>query len=175
MQDNYQNRLYMQEWMVIAFFVVLMVLLTLATHSCDSHSMDAYGASKDQLSPHHIVSPEIEVFVEGEVEFPGRHLVKRDAKVKELLLLSKPFADADLSSIKLEGKLKKGQILKIPPKKTIKIFLKSEGGSLEELTVLQGTRVEELTSTGVFKEELLIPKKRKSRLLKDGEVVKKRI
>lgn len=168
MTENFQNKLYIHEWMAVLFFIALMFVLTISTHSCSSDST----AQSKETTPHYVTSQNIEVFVEGEVEFCGRHEIKRGAKLKDLLLLVKPKPDADLSKIKLNTLLRKGQKIKIPALKLIKILLIFPDDSKEERSFPKGTSFDELASKTGFKGRLKFLENQKGRKLKDGEVIK---
>ena len=168
MTETFQNKLYIHEWMAVIFFIALMFILTISTHSCSSDST----AQSKETTPHYITNPNIEVFIEGEVEFPGRHEIKRGSKLKDLLLLVKPKPEADLSKIKLNALLRKGQAIKIPALKLIKIILIFPDDSKEERSFPKDTSFDELASTSAFKGRIKLLENHKKRKLKDGEVIK---
>ncbi len=168
MTEAYHNKLYIHEWMAVIFFIAIMLLLTVSTHSCSS---DSTAQSKEEI-PHYVTSTNIEVFVEGEVEFPGRFEIKRGAKLKDLLLLVKPKQEADLSKLKLNVVLRKGQKIKIPTLKLIKIILIFPDDSKEERSFPKGTSFDELASKVGYKGRIKLLKSQKGRKLKDGEVIK---
>lgn len=168
MNEFYQSKLYIQEWMAVIFFIALMFVLTIATHSCNSDSTVLFN----EAGSHDISNPNIEVFVEGEVEYPGRYEVKRGSKLKDLLLLSKLKSGADLSKIKLNTLLRKGQTIKVPVLKMIKIILIFPDDSKEERSFPKGTSFEELASTLGLKGRIKLLDSQKRKKLKNGEVIK---
>ena len=167
MNESFQNKLYIHEWMAVIFFIALMFVLTMATHSCNSDSI----VSKETTS-HAVINSNIEVFIEGEVEFPGRHEIKKGSKLKDLLLLAKPRQEADLSKIKLNGLLRKGQTVKIPILKMIKIILIYPDESKEEKSFAKGVSFDELAFKLHLEGKIKLTENQGKRKLKDGEVIK---
>lgn len=168
-----QVQLMPHEWLSIAFLISVLSLLTIASHSCESESLSSSSLSK--MTPHHLLSEDIEVHVEGAVELPGKYLIKRGSTVKELIDIAKPKPEADLHRIKFDGILKKGQRVIVSSKEVVKIILKFQGvePSLDtkEMTLPKGTKLEELLLLYTFSEEVDLQKLKKKRRLKDGEVI----
>lgn len=164
--EDTSPQLPVHEWMAIAVLIGFIVLLAgITLFSKETVMPDRVG------TPHHIVDPEIDVFIEGEVEHVGRHRVKRGSTVHNLIALAVPSADADLSRIKLEKKLRKSQVVKVPSK-FITVYL--EGAVVEPgpVKLARGMRLQDLINVVQFQEGADIGKLRKKRLLKDKETIK---
>jgi len=147
--------------------MALLMILTIASHSCEFDNN-----TQAKTCSHHLVSQEIEVSIIGEVESPGKFLVKRGSLIKELLLQAKLKPHADLRRIKEDGILKKGQCIKIPALNMITIILEFTDDTKHEMLVPKGTRLENLRDFYMFETYVDIEKLKKNRLLKDGEVIK---
>ena len=98
------------EWLAVIIIVSLLIVLTLITH---------FSESKPVITnhPHYIVDQKIEVFVEGAVEEPLRLIVTKGTRVEEVLEKVKLLPEADLSKLKLQAKVRRGQHIRIPQKK----------------------------------------------------------
>lgn len=107
--EEQRPRLPLHEWMaVIAILCLILSLLLVVLISGGPSSSEHLGP------PHHTVSQEIEVFVEGAVINQGLHIVKRGATIQQVLELAVPAENADLKRIKPEKKVRNGQVIKIP-------------------------------------------------------------
>jgi hypothetical protein len=108
MQEQ-QTRLPLHEWMaVIAILFLIFVLLAVVI-------LKGNDGEINQLDhPHHIISQEFEVFVEGAVEKPGPYTVKRGSTLQDAINLAVPNSEAKLDKFKMEKKLRKGQVIKVP-------------------------------------------------------------
>jgi protein involved in polysaccharide export with SLBB domain len=161
-----KNELYPHEWLVILFLIALFVILTLATHSCESQSLP-----QDEMTSHYIVNQYIEVSVEGAVENPGKYTIKKGTTVKDLLDIAKLTTSADLRHLKQDRVLRRGQIIKIPEFETIKIILQFENFSLD-LELKKGTKLQDLPLLYTFESDIDLRKFQKKRRLKDGEIIR---
>ncbi|HRD55032.1 MAG TPA: hypothetical protein PLC42_01405 [Parachlamydiaceae bacterium] len=164
--DSQKNSLYPHEWIVISSLIFLLVLLTFVSHSCDP----SFPETKKEV--HYLKAKEFEVFIEGEVEFPGKHHAKSSSKIGDLLLLAKPKASADLRRIKTEKTVRKGQIIKVPAYQMIKIILKFNDGSVEELSVPKGTKWEDLPKFYEWPSLADLSFLAKKKRLKEGDQIK---
>jgi hypothetical protein len=105
------------EWLAILFLIVLLAALSIIALI---PSDPIANLPKDP--PKHIVDQEIEVFIEGAVEKPGSYIAKRGELVKDIVALAVPKDDADLQRLKLDKKLRKGQVIKVQSKiKKVKV------------------------------------------------------
>lgn len=158
-------KLCVHEWTAIAVLCGLLLLFTGITFfSGESGLSDRIGP------PHHIVDPEIAVFIEGEVEHPGHYRIKRGSTIHDLILLAIPSPDADLSHIKLENKLRKSHVVKIPSK-YVTVYLEGAVIVPGPVKLLKGARLQDLISMVQFQEGADIEKLRRKRRLKDKEVI----
>lgn len=110
-----QEKLPPGEWLVIVALTLVMVLLTGVSIFSDRHM-----TSPVIDSPHHLISQEIDVFIEGAVDHPGAFKIKRGALVEELIALANPRPDANLSKLKMKSNLRNGQRVKVPVQATKK-------------------------------------------------------
>lgn len=163
--EDIQPTLHVHEWLAVAILVgLLMLLAAIALFSGESMMPDRIG------SPHHIVDPEIDVFIEGEVEYPGQHRVKRGSIVSDLIALAVPTSDADLSNIKSDKKLRKSQVVRVPSK-YMTVYLEGAVVTPGPIKLSRGSQLQDLISLVLFEEGADIEKLRKKRLLKDKEVI----
>lgn len=110
LQDPEQPHLFIHEWLIVTVLIALVLGLAI---------LSLIGKEKNVPSTetfHHILPPEIEVYIEGAVEKPGRYSAKRGESIEELLSKLKTLPEADLRKIKWKSKLRNGQIIKIPKK-----------------------------------------------------------
>jgi hypothetical protein len=99
------------EWLAILFLIVLLAGLSLLALI----PSDPIASLPKDL-PKHIVDQEIEVFIEGSVEKPGSYIAKRGDLVKDIVAQAVPKDDADLQRLKLDKKIRKGQVIKVHSK-----------------------------------------------------------
>lgn len=113
MEENASQKptLPIHEWLAILFLIVLLAGLSLLALI---PSDPIANLPKDP--PKHIVEQEIEVFIEGAVEKPGSYIAKRGDLVKDIVAQAVLKEDADLQRLKLEKKLRKGQVIKVHSK-----------------------------------------------------------
>jgi hypothetical protein len=104
-----QEKLPPGEWLVIIAIIAVMVLLTGVSLLSDRH-MTAFVTD----SPHHLISQNIDVFVEGAVEHPGAFKIQRGATVEDVIALANPLPKANLSKLKMKYKLRNGQRIRVP-------------------------------------------------------------
>lgn len=104
-----QEKLPPGEWLIIIAIVAVMLLLTGVSMLSDRR-MTAFVAD----SPHHLISQDIDVFVEGAVERSGAFKIQRGATVEDIMALAKPLPEANLSKLKMKSKLRNGQRVRIP-------------------------------------------------------------
>ena len=109
--------------------------------------------------------------IKGAITHSGIHELKRGARLKDLLALAVPASDADLKKLKVNSKLRDGQVIKVPTLEWITVHLK---GAIEQegpLKVLKGTKMEDLIEQVAFLPEADRAKLKKKRLLKNDEVI----
>lgn len=163
--EDIEQRLLIHEWMAIAALIGLLVLLTTFAFL----SVDHPSVRVDP--PHYAVDPEIDVFVEGAVEHPGKHRIKRGSLVKDVLAVARPLQDADLNRIKPESKVHKGRVIRVPYITSVIIYLEGAVKTSGQLLLPRGSRLRDLTSSIQFQEGANLRHLNKKRLLKDFEVI----
>ncbi len=107
-----ENRLNSVEWIVVSFFSLSVIFLSLYTH------FSAYEERIDLLP--YPDKPIIVLEVSGEVEKPGRYNVKKGIQMKDLLEMVKPTLSADLSKIDLKAEIETSRVVKISRKRSTK-------------------------------------------------------
>lgn len=153
------------EWIIISLLIVTISLLTVVVLG-----------RKDVMPPlqamTELSSDVIQVIVKGAVANAGSFELKKGVKLKDLLALAQPLADADLSRIKPNAKLRDGQTIKIPALEWIQVHIV---GAIEEeiqsIRVLKGTKVQDLIEKIQFAPDADLNALKKKRLLKDEETI----
>lgn len=154
------------EWCIIILFSA--ILLALAGL--------AFG--RQQSTPVSYLPPEpppaaLQVSIEGEVAKPGLYQLPLNGTLKQLIEKAEPLAEADLSQLNPRKKLYDGQTIRIPRKRWITITVEGAVQEPGAYKILSGTRYQELANQlHVLPEADLKAIRKKSRFLKDGEVVK---
>ena len=161
------SSLHIHEWMIVLFLIGILALLTGVSHSCSSNAI-----ADPEKPAHEVVKTDIEVFIEGFIEQPGKYVVKRGTTLKELLERAKLKPHADLRRLNLQRVLKKGQKIKVAGFKMIQVILNFEDGAKKELEVKKGTKLCDLPEIYSFEEGINLQKLKKKRLLKEGEIIK---
>ncbi|MCE5317897.1 MAG: hypothetical protein LLG04_11155 [Parachlamydia sp.] len=113
--NEFPAHLYVHEWLAVVLVISLALAITFITHFSNS------GPLPTALNPpHHIVAQKVEVFIEGAVDRPGRYVVAKGARVEEVLKEVQLLPEADISKIKLNSKVRRGQHIRIPCQKARK-------------------------------------------------------
>lgn len=154
-----------REWLAVIAILSLMITLTLGiTLSQNDHPLPLVSP------PHYLIDPEIEVIVEGAVEREGVYRLPLGARLKDLLKQISVLQEADTGKLKLERKLKNGQVVKIPLKKMITVYL-TGAVQKDSLRLPKGARLQDLIGLAPFTSDADLSKLRRKRLLKEGETV----
>lgn len=149
------------EWLAVVFIVGLLVTLT-------AISLLSRGPSMPEVEEAHVmVEPTIEVRIEGAVEFPGVLHLKKGTTLGDAIILAKPLPEADLSKIKLEKKMRKPTVLRVPSQTHIDVKIAGMGS----LKVTRGTRFNELKRLLANPEQYEKTQFKSKRLLKEGETL----
>lgn len=156
----------LHEWLAVLVIILAMILLTVVALFNQNDSLPEHTGQ-----PHFIAPQEIEITVEGAVENPGIHQLKKGARVKDALLAAKTLPEADISKLKLESKLRDGRVIKVPYKAMITIYLQGAVEVEGVLKVKKGTRLNELVNIAVFSPLADLSALNKKRRLKDGETI----
>ncbi len=154
------------EWLVIVAVVAVMALLTVVAFVSDRHMTD-----HNLDSPHHLISQEIDVFVEGAVEHPGAFTVKRGAVVQDVLDRAKLRPEANLSKLKMTAKLRNGQRVRVPAKEMITIILEGAVVHPGPHRVFKGMRWDQLSEVVELAADADVKFLKKKKRLKDQDVV----
>lgn len=159
-------RLPLHEWIaIVAIIVLLMILIGISLGSNDS------SFPEHSNSPHHLISQEISVWIEGAVDKPGAYQIKRGATLQDVLALVKVKDDADLRRLKFHKKVRNGQVIKIPQIALITVFLEGEVEAPGAVTLPKGSVLSDLIPRIKFHAEADVKKLSKKRRLKDGETI----
>lgn len=166
MSDSQRKTLPIHEWAAILLIVTLLAILTVLALGKDQATLP-----KHLNAPHFITTNEIEVWIEGAVENPGYYKVKRGTCIKGVLELATCKQEADLRKVKLQKKLRNGQIIKIPQKEMITIFVEGEVEHPKTISLQKGSQVKELIPMLIFTSKANVEKLNRKRKLKDGEKI----
>lgn len=155
------------EWMAVVAIIIFLGTLTI----CIVLAPQQETGQVMMAEPHFIADQKVEVIIQGAVEHPGVYTLTRGMLVSDLLEQAIPLAEADVKRVKLDKKLRTGQVIKVPEIKMITIQLTGAVQPPHSLRVPKGTRVQDLLEKVKFQEEADLSKLRKKRLLKDGEII----
>lgn len=163
-----QPKLPLHEWLIVLLFCSILLLLSFfSIFGSSSHKTIPSTSSK---SPAFL---SLEVTIEGAVYCPGTYEMPLKSSLDNLLEIAQPLPIADLSQLNKRRQLIDGQIVKIPEKKWITIYLEGEVEHPGPFQLLSGTRCYELVDQIDFKPEAdKNHLKRMRRYLKEGETVK---
>lgn len=160
-----KSRLPTHEWLIIGLLVSSLLILALV----------AWTGKKDRLplvlAPQEISLQDIQVTVQGAVARPGSYELKRGNKLKDLWERCEPLPDADLSQFKPNSLLRDGQVVKVPLKEYVTVFIEGAVAQPKSLKILKGTQMKELLSLLEFLPEADKAKLNKTRRLKDQEII----
>ena len=140
--------LHVHEWLAIAVIIGLMGMLTAVSLISSRPS-----ASVETGPPHVLVDPYIEVIIEGAVEKPGKYKVKKGTAVREIINDAILLPASDTRRINMNARARKGQVLHIPKKEMLTVYLEGLVDSPGALSVPKGTRLIDLVDRVGFAEE----------------------
>lgn len=120
------TKLLPQEWLAVAIFIGIMLTLTAATQ------IFVQSVPSDFERSHDLIDPTITVFVEGAVKEGARLEMKRGALIKDVLEQVELAPEADLKGIKLNSKVRDGQVIKVPKSKAKSRKLKKSSKEKQE-------------------------------------------
>lgn len=121
MSSKEKPALMMHEWLVIVTLIGFVGMLTIISVVGPKHTRIVQWEA-----PHHIISPEVTVSIQGAVAHPGSYQFKRGVSMQEVLDNVKPLPEADLKKIQIKAKIRKNQKLYIPKKRKFKESKKSK-------------------------------------------------
>lgn len=106
-------KLYPLEWLIVSIFCLILLSLTFyGWINRDQEYLPEYEPGT------YSVTSLITVAIEGEVVTPGVYQVKRGTKIKDVIEMAVLKENGDISSIKVNTKVRSKQKIKIPAKKT---------------------------------------------------------
>ena len=165
--DDKKPRLPIHEWLavcMVCFAMLFIIFVSQITWKSDSPKIiESSIAIKEEL---------VEVFVEGAVLSPHSHIVKKGARLRDVLALVSLSPDAQIDKLKLHAKVRDGQTVKVPRIPMITIFVE---GAIEEvgpLRIPKGSSLSDLIEILKFKEGADLRPLQKKRKLREGETVK---
>lgn len=160
-----EKRLPCHEWVVVVLLIVIFIISSIIIYIRDQDSL-----STTKNTNHHM-QDELQITIQGQVLKPATYKLKRGASMAELLALAEPLPEADLSRIKNSRKLKPDEIITIPAKAMITVFVEGYVERVGFIEVPKGTRINELSKYVKFLPVADEKKINKKRLLKDQEVI----
>lgn len=110
------SKLPVHEWMAAMALIILLAVLTAIVLFSNEKPL-----LKNTEEEHYVVSQEIEVKIEGAVQKTGSYRVKRGTLLGDVLKEAEPADDADLTRLKLDRPVRKGQVIKVRKRKPPKI------------------------------------------------------
>jgi hypothetical protein len=103
--ENARPHLPVHEWLSIVSLSALLLTLTLfALRGPSSHLVG---------KPHHLIDPEVDIYIEGAVKKPGAYRVPRQSHVREALDQAGVLPNANLKRLKLDRKVRNGEIINV--------------------------------------------------------------
>lgn len=136
--EEIQPKLAVREWAAVIAFVSVLVfiaLLAFVINQRDPH-----------LIPPETSSGKIFISLEGAVENPQTFKVDPGTKLSDLIDRAGMLAETDLSSIELKRALKSDQVIKVPEKQTITVFLEGNVSPKGAFTIDRGASLKDLYS-----------------------------
>lgn len=123
------------EWLAVA-----LMLLSLGGFACFSYNH--YSESLPVACEAVLVEKEtIEVIVEGAVKRPGVHVLPCNSLLGAVLSQAEPLPEADLKGFRKNQKVRDGQIVRIPERPLITVYLTGAVETPGAKQVRQGTTV----------------------------------
>jgi hypothetical protein len=167
MQNSHDKpTLKIHEWLAVMLIIGLLAFLTAI-----SWVNQKYPSTIETGAPHFIASQELDITVQGAVEHPGRHIVKKGTTVREALALVGVLPEADLRRLKLDAKVRRNQVIKVPKMAMITVMLEGAVAQPGPVLVPRGSQLMDLIDKVALQETADVDKLRKKRRLKDGEII----
>lgn len=159
------SKLPFHEWLIICLLIATLLML----------SFIIFFWRKDVSPPiaatYELNSEIISVTISGAVKKPGPYDLKKGTLLKELLERAQPLPEANLERLKMNSKLRDGQVVKIAGQKWITIHLEGAVEQQGPMQVKLGTQLQDLPELVTFAPEADLSKLQKKRRLKDEEVI----
>ena len=156
------NELQIPEWMAVLTVMVCLGFTVVVVYWQN-------GAIEElkQTASHPITDPYLSITIEGAVGNPGTIKVKKGSLLQEALQLAEILPDADLSKLKLDKRVRKGQKIWVPSQKWVVLEVEELG----KVKVPKGTRFNELPKLITIPEGVDRGWFRSKKVLKDGEKI----
>ena len=169
MIEQQKPMLMVHEWLAIAIIVGLLGMLAAIAMIRNSSSQFKEIATTDTPS-----NQWIKVAIDGAVESPGNYTVEKGTSLKEVLAQAKVLEDADFSRLKMKitSKVRQGQMIHVPKKQIITVFIQGNVEFPGALAVPKGTRLIDLMDKITFQDNADLQPLRKKRRLKDQEIIR---
>jgi hypothetical protein len=149
------------EWFVVSFFLILLCSLILIAKISSLKAKNILSAMPQMET--------VQIKVSGEVLRPGVHELRAGSLCGEVLERVKPKRFADLSGIDLKAPAPLAFF--VPRLERIHVFVEGEGVEPCELFVPPGTRISDLKSKIVLRQNGDVLAFRSRKMLSDGEVI----
>lgn len=161
------QRLPTHEWIAIIALSGLLLSIIAVTFV-----MKEKQFSHETGIPHYVMEQEIEIFVEGAVQKPGSHKARRGMRLRQILDQVGLTKNSDIRRLRLESKVRNGQVIKVPAYTMITIYVDGAVEIPGAISIRKGSSVEDLIPLIKFQENANIEKLRRKRRLKSGETIK---
>ncbi len=164
---NENENLDNHEWIVVFSLIILLGMITFITHK---HWFSSYP--RPYSDPLYVYSQQIQVHIEGAVQSPGLYLIEKNSTLKDLLIRAQPTAEADLKKLSMSKKIKDGQMIKVPSKEYITVYLEGAVKFPGAKIIPKGSVMEELLASIELIENADLSKIKLKKRLKEGDVLK---
>lgn len=158
--------LYVYEWLAVVSIIAFAIVLTWL-----SHRQPALPHPDQLGEPQYLVHPRFEIKIEGAVAKPGVYQVAKGQTLKELLEMAEVLPEASLKGLKLNSKLRRGQVIHIPTQAMIQIYIQGAVKHPGPVTVPKGSRLNMLLDKVEFHDDADTHFLQKKRYLHAGEVI----
>ncbi len=157
-------QLAVREWLAVIILIGAFTLITIVSFLNDRSIPENVNNNAHFLKPQHI-----DVHIQGAVINPGNYKLKIDSKLKDLLTLAIPNDEADLKLLKLDSKLRNGQVVKVTVKPYISINVSGAVKNPGTILVPKGTSLRDISQYVQFTQGANLDKMNRKRILKDEE------
>lgn len=162
MSDMSKNSfLNIHEWLAVFLTIGAVVLL------CVISVFNDVGPGRNEK----VEEEELEIYVMGAVRNPGSYQMQKGAKMEALLALAEPLDQADLRKINRAAFLHTGQVIRIPGRSKITVYLDGAVKAPGALSLPRGMRLSDLAERDLFHSDADLKVLQRKRPLRDQEVV----
>lgn len=161
--DDKKPTLPIHEWLAVCLVSLIMLTISVVSHiSWKSKTVESTFDLKEE---------QVEVFVEGAVPAPQSYIVKKGTRLRDIIAMADLSPEAHPSKLKLDAKVRDGQVVKVPTRPMITIFIEGAVLSTGPLQVPKGTTYADLLDKLTFKPGANLKPLQKKAKLKDGACV----